>query len=162
LAPGLLYAGFDMDVMRPGFFSLLILFSISSQAWAEIEYISPEQQQKIENQFKEASFNAEKDLKKIENHAWSCDMFGARSHMQAQHGLKLYDLSSKAASGGGSWHNSGAQLVSEYKSEAAALIGRKDRFEDQVKLTKDGLLVSRLSLTNGSGTVVAYSVCKTL
>jgi hypothetical protein len=147
-----------MDVIRSRLFSLLILLSISSQAWAEIEYISPEQSQKIENQFKEASFNAEKDAKKIENQAWTCDMFGARSHMQAQHGLKLYNLSSKS----GAWLNSGAQLVTEYKSEATALIGRKDRFEDQVKLTKDGLLVSRLSLIKGTGTVVAYSVCKTL
>jgi hypothetical protein len=147
-----------MDVTRSALFSLLFFLSVSSFAGAEIEYVSPEKQQIIELQFQEASFNPEKDAKKIEKQAWTCDMFGVRSHMQAQHGLKLYTLSGSA----GTWHNSGAQLVSDYKSEASALIGRKDRFEDQVKLTKDGLLVSRLSLTSGSKSVVAYSVCKTL
>lgn len=85
-------------------------------------------------------------------------MYGARSNMQAQHGLKLYTLSNKS----GDWHNSGAQLVSDYKAGANALVGHKDRFEDQVKITKEGLLISQLSLNNAAKTVIAYSVCKTL
>lgn len=144
-----------MDVTRSALFSLLFVYSVSAFAAAEVEYISPEQHTKLENLFKDATFNPEKDAKTIQNHEWSCDMYGARSKMQVQHGLKLYKLSKE-------WQNSGAQLVSEYKSESTALIGRKDRFEDQVKITKDGQLVSRLSLNNANKTVLAYSVCKTL
>ena len=60
------------------------------------------------------------------------------------------------------WHCLWLVSAGKRRDEAAALVGRKDRFEDQVKLTKDGLLVSRLSLNNSAKTVVAYSVCKTL
>lgn len=147
-----------MDVTRALLFSLFLIGSTPSYSVADVEYISPDQQAKIEAKFNEASFDSGKDGETLTKREWICDMYGARSHMQTQHGLKLYTLSNKS----GEWHNSGAQLVSEYKAGASALIGRKDRFEDQVKITKEGLLVSRLSLNNAAKTVVAYSVCKTL
>jgi len=142
---------FDMDVTR---FAALILFVYMS-ASAEVEYISPEKTSQLEGQFDLASFDLNRDKDKLQNHVWVCDMFGARSHMQVQHGLKLYSWKD-------GWKNSGAQLVDSYQADGVALTGRKDRFEDQVKLTKDGLLVSRLLLVSAKPSVVAYSVCKTL
>jgi|SRR5665213_3254179 len=149
-----------MDVTRTAFFSLMFVYSSWAFATAEIEYISPEQQTKLETLFKEAAFNPSQDKAKLQDKEWTCDMYGARSHMQVQHGLKLYKWSASSTL----FHNDGAQLVSDYKSEAAdnALTGRKDRFEDQVKVTKDGQLISRLSLNSSRKTVIAYSVCKTL
>jgi len=145
-----------MDVVRTVILSLFLVYLIP--AAAEVEYISPERQTQLEEQFNKASFDIAHDAKRLAGHTWSCDMYGARSHMQVQHGLKLYTLNVKD----GQWSNSGAQLVSEYTSQNSSLTGRKDRFEDQVKITKDGQLVSRLTLTDGSRSVLAYSVCKTL
>jgi hypothetical protein len=150
-----------MDVIVTVFCSWMFVYSFSAFATAEIEYISPEQQQKLESQFNNAAFDPSQDMRKLQTHEWTCDMYGARSHMQVQHDLKLYKWST-SSSAPGEWRNSGAQLVSDYKSADSRLIGRKDRFEDQVKMTKDGLLVSRLSLNSPHQTVLAYSVCKIL
>lgn len=145
-----------MDVARLALFSLLFVYSVSGRA--DFEYITPEQRDKLESQFNQAAFDPAADSEKLLDRKWTCDMFGARSHMQVQHGLKLYTLESKD----GEWRNKGAQLVNRYKAESKALIGFRDRFEDQVKITKDGLLVSRLSLNDPAKTIIAYSVCKTL
>jgi hypothetical protein len=145
-----------MDVARTLLLSLLFVYLIP--AAAEVEYISPERQTQLEDEFNKATFDVSQDAKRLAGHSWSCDMYGARSHMQVQHGLKLYAWKEKA----GQWSNSGAQLVSEYVSQNSSLTGRKDRFEDQVKITKDGQLISRLTLADGSKSVLAYSVCKTL
>ena len=147
-----------MDVTRTFLYSLLLTISFSAFASAEVEYISPEKHAELENLFNSAEFRADKDPQTIEAHQWKCDMFGARSKMQVQRGLKLYDLKMS----GSDWHNDGAQVISDYQAGELALIGHKDRFEDQVKITKDGQLVSRLSLNNAAKTVIAYSVCKTL
>lgn len=84
-------------------------------------------------------------------------MYGVRSHLQVQHDLNLYRWSVDEH---GQWHNAGAQLVSEYKAQPAALVGHKDRFEDQVKISADGSLIARLSVTSPKNMVIAYSVCK--
>lgn len=136
----------------------ILISSVIAQA-AEVEYISPEKQKQLESMFKDAHFSMSKDAQILKAHGWSCDMYGMRTRLQVQRGLKLYEWN---ASDGNEWQNSGAQLVSSYKPEATALVGRRDRFEDQVRITKDGQLVSRLSLNTPEHTVLAYSVCKTL
>jgi hypothetical protein len=135
-------------------FTFSLLISVGAHA-SDVEYISPDQQKQLETQFKEARFSPTKDTKTLQSHEWTCSMYGVRSHLQVQRDLKLYKWSEE-------WHNDGAQIVSDYKASPEALIGLKDRFEDQVKVTKDGQLVSRLSLNTPEKTVLAYSVCKSL
>src|ERR1035437_1266100 len=106
---------------------LLVFYSLAGRA-AEVEFISPERRIELESLFKEAQFTPDKDTPKIKGHEWTCDMFGMRTHLQIQRGLKLYKWAEKLE-----WHNVGAQLVSDYKSEGPALVGHRDRFEDQVK-----------------------------
>lgn len=125
---------------------------------ADVEFISQEKQHELESKFDTGHFSANEDTQAIKSHEWTCEMYGMRTRLQVQRGLKLYKWNASAAE----WHNRGAQVVSDYKAEKSALVGRRDRFEDQVRLTKDGQLVSRLSLVSPTNTVVAYSVCKTL
>lgn len=129
----------------------------SSARAVEVQYISPVEQSSLEQLFLEAHFSAASDAPTLKNNGWICAMYGVRSHLQVQRDLKLYKWSS--ADGAKDWLNEGAQPVSAYQVGNNALIGRKDRFEDQVKITKDGRLVSRLSLTTPAKTVLAYSVC---
>ena len=139
--------------------SVLLTFGSLAAAAPEVEYISEEKQKQLETLFNSGHFDAEKDSQILRSHVWTCEMFGMRTRMQVQRGLKLYKWTVDKDE---VWQNGGAQLVSEYKCESSSLVGRRDRFEDQVKLTKDGKLVSRLSLITPAGTVLAYSVCKTL
>lgn len=145
-----------LDV-KSAIFTFMFVFTLTAPA-AEVEYISPERQHQLESLFNGAHFTG-KDSQAIQAHEWICDMYGMRTKMQVQRGLKLYKWSN---SGSADWHNTGAQLISEYKGGSTALVGQKDRFEDQVKMTQDGQLVSRLALNNSEKTVIAYSVCKTL
>lgn len=137
---------------------ILLLFffmsSVAAQA-VEVEYISPQKQKQLEAMFNHAGFSARKDARIFKEKNWTCEMYGMRSRLQVQRGLKLYKWSND-------WHNDGAQVVSQYKAENFSLVGRGDRFEDQVKITKDGQLISRLTLTSSKSTVLAYSVCKNL
>jgi len=80
-------------------------------------------------------------------------MFGMRSLMQVKHKVPLYNWKRD-------WHNSGSQVVHDYEAKGNVLIGDTERFSDEVKITKQGELISRLSLRDDKS-VVAYSVCKT-
>ena len=71
-------------------------------------------------------------------------MFGVRSGLQVQRGIKLYTLAAPLE-GAKEWHNQGAQLITDYKSENNVLLGQQGRLEDRVKLTQDGRLISQLS-----------------
>lgn len=157
-----------MDDTKKLLLSLILIsaFLGASAFTAEVEYIGPEKQKQLEAQFDQAGFSASKDTKSLKDRSWSCDMYGVRSRMQVHHELKLYKWSNDPASP--SWHNDGAQLVNDYKVENSALVGIHDRikdqvtqrYEDQVKLTPDGQLISRLSVISPAKMVVAYSVCK--
>lgn len=138
-------------------FCLLFLSGIIAQA-VEFEHLSLEQKAQLEVQFERAKSLAE--LKKeVEGRKWSCDMFGVRSRMQVKRNVKLYSLKKRDT---GSYSNSGAQVVSQYRESGNTLHGENERFEDQVRVTEDGRLISRLSLRGPSqpNMVIAYSLCR--
>lgn len=137
----------------------LFLAAGSLQA-LEMEYVSQEQHSELETLFSKATFSAEKHAQKISEKSWSCDMYGVRSRLQVQRDVTLYSWSKEDA--GKTWHNKGAQLLSDYKTEPEALTGSNGRLEDRVKITADGRLVSQLSTTSPQKVVIAYSVCKSL
>jgi hypothetical protein len=150
-----------MDDAKVAFASLLgsILLLLAGMAsHADVEYIAPEQRETLEKLFQQAEFQPARDTKKINEGKWTCDMYGMRTGLQVQHGVKLYKL----ASAGGEWHNEGAQLISSYKAAPHELLGQSARFEDHVKLTADGRLISQLKLNSTDKTVIAYSICKNL
>ena len=146
-----------MDDAKTALFSLLLLLTltVAIAASADVEYISPDRQHELESMFNNAQFSATKDTPTLISHAWKCDMYGVRSRLQVHRDLKLYKWTSQAEG----WHNDGAQVVSEYKSGEHALVGSKANFEDQVRVTTDGHIVSRLSLTAPLKETLAYSVC---
>jgi hypothetical protein len=135
---------------------IVFLFICASAMAAELEYLSPERQHELENQFQSARFDSANNAEKLRNREWSCEMYGVRTRLQVQRDVKLYRWPSD------SWNNLGAQILSDYKAEPSALVARSARFEDQVKLTTEGRLVSRLTLNSPGRTVIAYSVCKSL
>ncbi len=122
----------------------------------DFEYISPERRQELEKDF---NSSAVKPLvtNEIKNKKWNCDMYGVRSRLQVQRDVKLYNWQ-----GTEDWKNDGAQVVAEYTKEKDTLVGRTERFEDQVKMKANGQLISQLSLVKPSRQVVAYSICKSL
>lgn len=82
-------------------------------------------------------------------------MYGVRTRLQVKRGVKLYRWNSA------SWHNEGSQPVEDYKPDVSELVGLTPRFEDRVRVTKDGHIISQLSVTHPSRQVVAYSLCST-
>lgn len=146
-----------MDGAKTALFSLLLLLTltVAIAASADVEYISAERQQELETMFNNAQFSAKKDTQTLTSHAWKCDMYGVRSRLQVHRDLKLYKWTSQVDG----WHNEGAQVVSEYKTGEHEFVGSKANFEDQVRVTSNGQIVSRLSLTAPLKQTLAYSVC---
>ena len=120
----------------------------------EMEYISPQKNKELEELFAKSSFEAKKSAT-IKQKEWTCDMYGVRTRLQVQHGVKLYRFKSD------SWRNSGSQPVEDYRPEAKELLGQAQRFEDRVRITESGQLISQLSVTQPARQVVAYSLCST-
>ena len=121
----------------------------------EMEYISPEKKQELERQFEEADFSSA-TAGALKQKQWTCDMYGVRTRLQVKRGVKLYNWKQQA-----NWSNSGAQIVRDYKTENGRLVGITGPLEDQVKLSANGQIISRLSLTRPDRQVVAYAVCDT-
>ena len=149
-----------MDDNRNGFLSLMIFFLGLSLTMAghalDLEYISPERRAELEKDFNSEAFKSPESTL-IKHKKWSCDMYGVRTRLQVQRDVKLYNFKTDS-----NWHNDGAHVTSEYKIEEKLLVGRSDRFEDQVKINSKGELISRLSISSPERQVVAYSVCKSL
>jgi hypothetical protein len=120
----------------------------------EMEYISPEKSKELEQLFAKSSFEA-KQTEAIKQKEWTCDMYGVRTRLQVQHGVKLYRFK------GDSWRNSGSQPVEEYRPQAKELLGHASRFEDRLRITDKGQLISQLSVVQPTRQVVAYSLCST-
>jgi hypothetical protein len=121
-----------------------------------MEYISPEKKQELEMQFDKADFSS-KSVSTLKQKVWTCDMYGVRTRLQVKRGVKLYNWKAES-----DWHNDGAQVVRDYKNVGGKLIGSTGPLEDQVKLTSQGRLISRLSIAKGpEREVVAYAVCDT-
>lgn len=136
---------------------LLVLSLLTAASFAlDMEYISPEQKEQLVRKFEQATLDKTEG---VLDKKWSCDMYGVRSRLQVQRNLKLYSFA-KAPSG--LFKNSGAQVVADYKNDGQSLLGHSQRFEDQVRLTPSGQLISRLSLRQPDAIVIAYAVCKSL
>lgn len=144
-----------MDDARTGYLTSFIVFfglllGIAGHA-VDLEYISPEKQRELETAFDRANLVVSNDIK---HKLWICDMYGVRSRLQVRRGIKLYQWSEN-----GSWVNSGAQPVHEYRAQNGALVGTHDKLEDKIKFDPNGRLISRLSVIAPERKVVAYSVC---
>ena len=148
-----------MDDAWKSYFSSLLLSMALLGAFlshaADLEYISPEVTTRLADQFSAATLDGKDRIQK----AWTCDMYGMRTRLQIQRGIKLYELK---PSTNGHWKNAGAGPVTEYRPAQGALTGKTDQVEDQIRITKDGHLISRLSLVSPPHTVIAYSVCSSL
>lgn len=132
--------------------SLLLLLFASVAGAADLEYITPAKQNELKVAFETA--------KPARPHgSWSCDMYGVRTRLQIQRGLKLYEFDLAATEAA---RNSGAQPVSEYSKAATGWIGKTTRLEDELRMSADGKMLARLTLNEGTRSVLAYSVCQAL
>jgi len=135
---------------------LTLVFAAAVSQALSMEYVSPEQKQQLVDDFEKAKLEK---AEAVAGKAWTCDMYGVRSRLQVQRDVKLYSLKRDAS---GVFKNSGAQPVADYQPKDGALLGVSGRFEDQVRLTTDGQLISKLSVLQPERMVVAYSVCRVL
>lgn len=147
------------NILLSALLSLVFLGGVFAQG-LEMEFISLEQKAQLERQFNDAKLAAD-DAAKLNGRKWTCDMYGVRSRMQVQRGVKLYSLKRNELGG---FTNDGAQVISNYSAEPGSLSGKNSRFEDQVRMDSEGRLISRLSLRGATldTPVIAYSICKAL
>lgn len=144
------------DVVQGSMFTLVLSFCLTL-AWVgqamEMEYISPEKRQELEKEFDQALMKSATALS-VKQKIWTCDMYGVRTRMQVKRNVKLYRFTNAD-----DWKNSGSQVVSDYRKKDDSLKAENERFEDQLRLTGKGQLISRLSVLKPERAVVAYSVC---
>ena len=132
--------------------SILLIFFASFAGATELEYITPARQKELSRAFDGATSVRPTG-------SWTCDMYGVRTNLQIQRGVRLYEFGLAPSE---TVKNSGAQPVGEYSKTSTGWIGKTTRLEDEVRVTKDGKLLARLTLTEGSRSVLAYSVCQAL
>ena len=137
-------------------FILSLIFAAAVSQALEMEYVSPEQKAQLVKDFEQAKVETAEGLL---NKKWNCDMYGVRSRLQVQRNVKLYSFKRDFS---GAFKNYGSQVVADYKSDSRGLLGLNDRFEDQLRMTPSGQLISRLSLRQPEPIVLAYAVCKSL
>jgi hypothetical protein len=142
------------------YIAALVLTLVSSLGRAQtLEYISPEKRQSLKKQFEEGHFSRT-DVRKVQlSSTWTCDMYGVRSALQVKHGVELYEWSIPNAASE-KITNSGLQVVSEYQFKNSTLSGNVGAISDELRFTKSGQLISRLSHSEGpSSKVIAYALC---
>ena len=132
---------------------LILCASLAGHASGELEYISPSFKTELEKTFDQAEFS---NRVPVRGREWTCDMYGMRTRLQVKRGVKLYRFDEGREE---TWHNRGAQLVEDYRLADGRLTGTRRQLEDQVKVTPQGKLISRLSVLEPERQVVAYSIC---
>lgn len=155
LAQGITVMDDSKNILASLIFSTLFLFGVVAHGM-DMEFISLQQKAELEQRFAVAKFEMG-DVAKVTNKKWSCDMYGIRSRLQVQRKVNLYSLNKESQSG--AFVNSGAQVVSQYTSKDNILKGQNERFEDQIRLTAEGQLISRLTSLKPVPSVIAYSIC---
>ncbi|MGE4131841.1 MAG: hypothetical protein AB7F86_09380 [Bdellovibrionales bacterium] len=125
----------------------------------DFEFISLEQKSSFDKRFSQAKPIPDAVAAQSLKHTWLCDMFGMRSRMQVQRGIRLYSWPTVSADG---LANKGAHLVGQYRFENGELQGHTHQFEDRVRLEPTGHIIAQLSATKPRGQVISYSVCKPL
>lgn len=120
-----------------------------------IEYVSPQRIVDLRTQFESAEPLSSDRLSDLQGKVWICDLYGVRTRMQVERGLKLYQFKS----GKEHWWNDGSQVVREYKHKSGHLVGKTSNLRDQLRYS-DGKIWSQLSLErNNTSTVLAYAEC---
>jgi hypothetical protein len=143
-----------MDDTKTGWFRYLMLgiFLLApAMSSADIEFVSQKQRDSLIDTFTKAHSPTQLQGR------WKCELYGVRSSMQVHHDIELYRW--LASDQPGLYKNLGAQPVNNYTLEAGILKGQQDRFEDQVKRTDDGHLISQLSVLTPQRMIVAYALC---
>ncbi len=146
-----------MEDFKPAWMQILffvLALLTPGLAQADLEYVSVEQRQVLREAFASGAALGLAELRG----KWKCDLFGVRTNLQVKRDLELY-----AWTGGdkpGLWKNQGAQLITDYRMSQASLIGATEQFEDEVKLTTNGILISQLTLLKPSRTILAYALCR--
>ena len=127
---------------------------------AEADYVSPAQITEMQTQFEAARMD---DPSVLTAHAWTCDMFGVHTHLYVERDLKLYAFRRNDASTDKSdptFANTGGAPHETYRIKDQTLEARDYKQTlDQVRVMKDGRLISRLSVP-ARGITVAYAICR--
>ncbi len=111
------------------------------------------------------SSSAKIEQSKLEKE-WVCDMYGARSRFQAEHGIHLYAFKAiktqNPKNSESELENKGAHIFKTYKVSEGKnqLVGEKSSLKETIRWTKKGQLLSKLETANN--TLIAYSSCKPL
>jgi hypothetical protein len=127
-----------------------------------IEYMEASRFEILQKRFNEARELKTGDLKSLDHSRWTCDMYGMSSRLQKESGVKLYSFERDSEQA--LFQNKGAQVVKAYRHEGG-FNGHKGSLEDQLRLSGQGQLISRLelhSLDGKASRLLAISVCDKL
>lgn len=126
-----------------------------------LEHIETSQVHQLKTVFEAAESVDSEKLLSLKDSKWTCDMFGMTTRLQVEKNVKLYHFTQDSDESG-ALKNRGAQLVKVYKS-SKELKGANGSIHDQIRIAKDGKLVSRLELLGPKSQtprLLAISVCK--
>jgi len=138
--------------------------SVAAVPAVAIEFIPKEQVKILSEEYGRARVPTRADIKGISGHELLCDMYGMRTRLQVERGVRLYMLVENS----NKWQNQGAQVISEYHLENQGLIGRKGMMVDELRLNSKNEWIAQLSLKSADdqGTekkqlvILAYSKCQ--
>ena len=156
--------------MKLSLYSRLLTFiftvAITPEAHGvNVEYLETARLDQLQTSFNQASKISGDALKTLNESKWNCEMYGMSSRLQIEKNVKLYYF--QGVEKDGSIHefkNKGAQVVTSYRT-GEALKGINGSISDEVRMAKDGKLISRLEIqTSQSKTsrILAISVCEPL
>lgn len=132
---------------------LFIVAALVFSSWhsfaADLQYISQEERNTLKSDFESAQ-----PLTSISGQ-WTCDMYGVSSNLQVVKSVSLYSF--QTSSRGIENHGAQGKSVPVYKAIKGELVGTGPNVDDQIRKTKNGQLLSKLS---HDGHTVAYSRCR--
>jgi len=120
---------------------------------SDFEFIDSGRAQALESAFLKAELTPQKAS--LLRQKWVCDMYGMRSRLQIKRHVALYEFENEAEL----WKNSGEQVITTYKIEGNALVGKSEKIRDQIRVTPEGQLISRVTLASEPDKLIAYSRC---
>lgn len=158
-------AGPDLAIAMSMFgqwFRVIIVLGVSVAAVqaAAIEFIPKDKAVALAGEFESSRVPTKADLVALAGKELQCDMYGVRTRLQVERGVKLYMLSQSESV----WKNDGAQVVPSYKLDTKGLIGHRGSVTDELRIDKDNKVIAQLSLEKPVEektelVVLAYSKC---
>lgn len=131
---------------------------INLGAYADIEHVTEIELASLAEDYKAGIPIAAKDLSKLSDSKWKCDMYGARSKLQVERNVSLYHFKTPTSS---RISNQSAPFAGSYKINGETLTSVQAGVQDSIKWRQVGSeFITELRIAEGpENGIIAYSRC---